>query len=152
MAGDEAQKSLPVIERNFSIDLFDVNLNIDAMLMNRLLNHGRESKKAVCNISWNKEFIVPYGNLFELRILATLKALNINEKTKTNYDSFFEATPQVSFAWKWLLLLIIGIFAAGNKKHTDIFEEQFSEINDINFLEDGKSLSQYNLDYSSRIC
>jgi len=98
MAGDEAQKSLPVIERNFSIDLFDVNLNIDAMLMNRLLNHGRESKKAACNISWNKEFIVPYGNLFELRILATLKALNINEKTKTNYDSFFEATPQVSFA------------------------------------------------------
>ena len=46
MAGDEAQKSLPVIERNFSIDLFDVNLNIDAMLMNRLLNYGRESKKA----------------------------------------------------------------------------------------------------------
>jgi len=98
MAGDEAQKSLPVIERNFSIDLFDVNLNIDAMLMNRLLNHGRESKKAACNISWNKEFIVPYGNLFELKIFAILKVLNVNEKTKTNYDSFFEATPQISLA------------------------------------------------------
>ena len=97
MAGDEAQKSLPVIERNFSTDLFDVNLNIDAMLMNRLLNHGREEKRAASNTSWSKEFIVQYGNLFELRILATLKALNINEKTKTNYDSFFEATPQVSF-------------------------------------------------------
>ena len=98
MAGDEAQKSLPVIERNFSTDLFDVNLNIDAMLMNPLFNYRREAKRIANNISWNKEFIVPYGNLIELRILATLKALNINEKTKTNYDSFFEATPQVSFA------------------------------------------------------
>jgi len=35
---------------------------------------------------------------------------------------------------------VIGIIAAGNKKHTDIFEEQFTEINDINFLEGGKSL------------
>lgn len=163
MAGDEAPKALPVIERNFSTDLFDGTLNIDAMLMNLLFNHGREAKKAASNISWNKEFIAPYGNLFELKILATLKALNVNEKTKTNYDSFFEATPQVSLAWKWPLLLssdlvdavftpIIGIIAAGNKKHTDIFEEQFSEINDINFLEGGKSLSQYNIDYGSRIC
>ena len=68
------------------------------MLINPLYNQGREAKKGASNIPWNNEFIVPYGNLFELRILATLKALNINEKTKTNYDSFFEATPQVSFA------------------------------------------------------
>ena len=95
MAGDEAQKSLPVIERNFSTDLFDVNLNIDAMLMNPLFNHRREAKRIASNISWNKEFIVPYGNLFELKIFATLKSLNVNEKTKTNCGSFFEATSQV---------------------------------------------------------
>ena len=52
-------------------------------------------RKQACNISWNKEFIVPYGNLFELKIIATLKALNVNEKTKTNCGSFFEATSQV---------------------------------------------------------
>ena len=98
MVGDEAQKSLPVIERNFSTDLFDFNLNIDAMLMNPLLNHGREAKRAASNISWNKEFIVSYINLFELKILATLKTLNVNEKAKTNCDSFFEATPQISLA------------------------------------------------------
>ena len=117
-----------------------------------------KKRKQAINIQWNKEFIVSYINLFELKILATLKVLNVNEKTKINYDSFFEATPQVSLSWKRLLLLssvlvyavftpITRIIAEGNKKHTDIFEEQFSEINDINFLEGGKSLSQYNLDY-----
>ena len=117
-----------------------------------------KKRKQAINIQWNKEFIVSYINLFELKILATLKVLNVNEKTKTNYDSFFEATPQVSMSWKRLLLLssvlvyavftpITRIIAEGNKKHTDIFEEQFSEINDINFLEGRKSLSQYNLDY-----
>lgn len=163
MAGDEAPRALPVMERNFSTDLFDGTLNIDAMLMNLLFNHGREAKKVAGNISWNKEFIASYGHSFDLKILATLKALNINEKTKSNYDSFFEATPQISLIWKWPLLLssdladvvftpIVGIIAAGNKKHIDIFEEQFSEIDDINFLEGGKSLSQYNIDYGSRIC
>ena len=37
------------------------------------------------------------------------------------------------------------------KFNTDIFEEEFSEINDINFLEGGKSLSQYNIYYGSLI-
>lgn len=163
MAGDEAPRALPVAERNFSTDLFNGTLNIDAMLMNLLFNHGREARKAASNVSWNKEFIAPYGNLFELKILATLKALKVSEKTKSKYDSFFEATPQISLAWKWPLLLssdladavftpIVGIISAGNKKHHDIFEEQFSEINDINFLEGGKSLSQYNIDYGNRVC
>ena len=47
---------------------------------------------------------------------------------------------------------IVGIIAAGNKKHIDVFEEQFAEINDINFLEGGKSISPYNIDYGSRFC
>ena len=37
------------------------------------------------------------------------------------------------------------------KFNIDIFEEEFSEINDINFLEGGKSLSQYNIYYGSLI-
>ena len=63
-AGEVAQKSLPVIERNFFTDLFDGTLNIDAMLINPLFNQGREAKKGVSNIPWNNEFIVSYRNLF----------------------------------------------------------------------------------------
>ena len=37
------------------------------------------------------------------------------------------------------------------KFNIDIFEEEFSEINDINFLEGGKSLLHYNIDYGSLI-
>ena len=79
-------------------------------------------------------------------------------KDKNKLWFIFGSNTQVSLSWKRLLLLssvlvyavftpITRIIAEGNKKHTDIFEEQFSEINDINFLEGGKSLSQYNLDY-----
>ena len=62
-----------------------------------LIMEEKKRKQAI-NIQWNKEFIVSYINLFELKILATLKVLNLNEKTNTNYDSFFEATPQVSLS------------------------------------------------------
>lgn len=160
---DEAPKALPVLERDFSTDLFDGTLDIDTIFMNLFFRGGKEAQKIASNISWNKEFIAPYGHLFDLRILAVLKALKVTEKTKSEYDSFFDATPQVSFAWKWPLLLssewvdtvftpIIGIIAAGNKKHIDVFEEQFAEINDINFLEGGKSISPYDIDYGSRFC
>ena len=57
-----------------------------------------KKRKQAINIQWNKEFIVSYINLFELKILATLKTLNVNEKAKTNCDSFFEATPQISLS------------------------------------------------------
>lgn len=162
-SNDEAPKALPIVERNFSTDLFDGALNIDATLMNLLFNNGREAKKVASNIYWNKEFAMPFGHLLELKILAALKGLQVTEMVKSNYDSFFDATPQISLIWKWPLLFsadsvhtvftpIIGLISAGNKKHTDVFEERFSEINDINFLEGGKSLSPYNIDYGSRIC
>lgn len=104
-----------------------------------------------------------YGHLFEVRFLAAIKALKVNEKEKTDYNSFFETTPQVSLIWKWPLLLssdlcdmvftpMVGMIAAGNKKHIDVFEDQMTEVNTINFFESGKSLSPYNIDYGSRVC
>ena len=160
---DAAPKALPVLERDFSTDLFNGTLDIDTMFMNLFFRGGKEAQKVASNISWSKEFIAPYGHLFDLKILTALKALKVSEKTKSEYDSFFDATPQISFAWKWPLLFssdfvdtvftpIVGIIAAGNKKHIDVFEEQFAEINDINFLEGGKSISPYNIDYGSRFC
>lgn len=160
---DETPKALPYIERNFSTELFDGTLNFDLMFMNLCFHQGRRAQKGGGNIYWNKEFLAPYGNLFELKLLTSLKALNVNEKTHSDYDSFFDATPQVSLIWKWPLLLsaefanaiftpVFGVIAAGNKKHIDIFEDQFSELNEINFLEGEKNISQYNIDYGSRFC
>jgi lipopolysaccharide assembly outer membrane protein LptD (OstA) len=89
--------------------------------------------------------------------------MKVLEKQRSEYNSFACAVPQASVVWKWPLLMksslletiftpIVGIIAAGNKKYFDIFEDQFCEINDINFLEGSRALSPYNIDHGSRIC
>lgn len=162
---DEAPKAIPIIERNFEKEVFDGTLNIDTIFMNLYFNHHREARKVACNISWSKEFLGPFGHLLDIRFLAALKMLKVFEREKSTYDSFFDATPQISVIWKWPLVTnikqlnlnmvitpIFGIICGGNKKHIDVFEEQMTELNAINLFEGGKSISPYNIDYGSRIC
>lgn len=160
---DEAPKAIPIVERNWEQEIFDGTLNVDAIFMNLYFNHGREARKVACNVSWGREFLGPFGHLLEVRFMAAFKALKVFEKEKTKYDSFFDATPQMSVIWKWPLLVtsepldivftpILGIIWGGNKKHVDVFEEQMTEVNAMNFLEGGKSISPYNIDYGSRVC
>jgi hypothetical protein len=63
--------------------------------------------------------------------------------------------------WKWPLLFssewmdtiftpICGVIVAGNKKHTDVFENQFCETTDINFFHGNRSMSSYNVDSGNR--
>lgn len=162
---DEAPKAIPIIERNFEQEILEGTLNIDTIFMNLYFNHHRQAQKMACNISWSKEFLGPFGHFLEIKLMTALKALTVEEKKKSRYDSFFDITPQLSVIWKWPLLLkpetlnlnvvftpIFGIIAGGNKKHVDVFEEQMSEVNAMNFLEGSKSISPYNIDYGSRIC
>jgi LPS-assembly protein len=107
--------------------------------------------------------MMPCGNIIDFKGLATLKAMKVLEKQRSEYDSFACATPQASVAWKWPLLMrsdsletiftpVVGIIAASNKKYFDAFEDQFCEVNDINFLNGSRAMSPYNIDYGSRVC
>ena len=160
---DETPKAFPILEKTFSRELFEGTLDVNTMFLNLLFKNGRKANKLASIISWSKECVFLNGHLLEFKIMALLKALKVSEKTKTAYDSFVDATPQVSLIWKWPLLFscdgfetvftpIVGIIAAGNRNRTDIFEEQFTEINDINFLSTEKTISPYNIDYGSRVC
>lgn len=160
--GDSTPKILPVVERNFSHDLFSGTFDIDAMFMNLDFNHSRSSQKALANVSWSKNIMMPCGNIIDFKSLLSLKAMRVSEKQRSDYDSSFNTSPQISTSWKWPLLCksdfcetiftpIVGIIAAGNKKYFDAFEEPFFEINDINFLDGSKSMSPYNIDSGSRV-
>lgn len=162
IVGDSVPKILPVIERNFSHDLLFGTFDIDAMFMNLEFNNSRSMQKALTNVSWSKNIMMPYGNILDFKGLISLKAMKVSEKQHSDYDSSFNTSPQVSAAWKWPLLCkldfcetiftpIIGVIAAGNKKYYDAFEDPFSEINDINFLEGSRGMSPYNIDSGSRI-
>jgi LPS-assembly protein len=154
---------LPVIERNFSTVLYNGTLDIETMFVNFDFNDSRSAQKISSNIFWSKNFLAPYGNMFDVKLLLSLKGMNVSEKEHSEYNSRIEATPQLCLAWKWPILMtadfaktiftpIIGVVVAGNKKRFDAFEDPFCEINDINFLDGSRTISPYNIDYGSRLC
>jgi hypothetical protein len=92
----------------------------------------------------------------------SFSALKVSEKEHSDYDSSFDIIPQVNCALKWPLMLsyglfstiftpIIGVILSKSKKNPDVFEEQFCEISDINFLDGNRSVSSYNTDSGERI-
>jgi hypothetical protein len=102
------------------------------------------------------------GHLLDLKGTLSLSGLKVSERERSDYDSSCGIIPQLNCAWKWPLVLssdfmdaiftpIIGLIVAKNRKNTDVFENQFSEITDLNFLDGNRSISSYNVDSGSRI-
>jgi LPS-assembly protein len=156
-------KVTPVIERNISVNFFHGTLDIDALFVNMNFSENRSAQKLNTNISWSKDFLLPGGHILDFKGLAALKTVNVSEKQRSEYSSYFSVSPQMIFAWKWPLLFstnnyqtvftpIIGFILANNKRYDDVFEDQFCEINDINFLEGSRAVSPYNIDYGKRVC
>lgn len=159
---DTAPKILPIIEHNYSVNLPNGVLNIDSTLMNLLFHHSRSARKTVINPSWNKRLLFPFGNILDISALVSLQMLNVSEKKHSDYDSACNIIPQLKCMWQWPLLLssagystiltpIVGTVIASSKKNIDIFEDQFSDINDINLSEGYRSSSSYNIDTGRRI-
>lgn len=159
---DTAPKILPIVEHNYSTNLYGGVLNIDSTLMNLLFHHSRSARKTVINPSWNKRLLLPFGNILDINALVSLQMLNVMEKKHSDYDSACNIIPQLKCMWQWPLLLsttgystiltpIVGTVIASSKKNIDIFEDQFSDINDINLSEGYRSSSSYNIDTGRRI-
>ncbi|MDR2646249.1 MAG: LPS assembly protein LptD [Holosporaceae bacterium] len=154
---------LPVVERNYSRDLWNGTFGLDCCVMNLDFRHHRSARKAVSNASWEKEILLSDGHLIDFKGILSLQGEKVSRWERSGYDSSFMAKPQVNVAWKQPLVLtmpgqtsaiftpIIGIIIAGNKKNVDFFEEPFCEINPINFLVGNKCISPYNIDSGDRI-
>lgn len=159
---DTAPKILPVIEHNYSENLYGGILNIDTSFMNLMFHNNRSARKTVINPSWNNKILLPFGNIIDINALVSLRILHVSEKKHSNYDSSLTVIPQLKCMWQWPLLIssafhdmiftpIIGTVIASNKKNIDIFEDQFSDIDDINLFEGYRSSSSYNIDTGRRI-
>ncbi|MDR2158066.1 MAG: LPS assembly protein LptD [Holosporaceae bacterium] len=159
---ERTPRVLPIIEYNYSINLFTGTFNLDSCFQNLDFNNHRSAQKFMSNASWSREILLLGGQLIDLKGTLSFRGLKISEKERSLYDSSFGFTPQLNCAWKWPLVLssdlmntiftpIVGAIVAGNKKNTDAFEDQFCEITDLNFLDGNKSISSYNIDSGSRI-
>jgi LPS-assembly protein len=154
---------LPMLERNFSEALFGGTFDVDMMFMNLLLRDARSARKVITNVSWHRSLLLIGGHIIDFNGVASVKAINVSEKSPTDYDSAMRVTPQLSIIWKWPLAIdadfantivtpMVGIITASNKKYIDIFEDPFSETNDLNFIDGNRSISPYVVDSGSRIC
>ncbi|MDR1551714.1 MAG: LPS assembly protein LptD [Holosporaceae bacterium] len=158
-----APRILPVIERNYSKNLFAGTFSIDTLFTNLDFQDHRSSRKFVSDVAWQKEMLFPGGHLINFTGSLSLQAQNVSEREESHYDSFFRVNPQANTAWKWPLVVsfgtegrtvftpIFGAIVAGNKKNIDIFEEPFCEITEVNFSERSRSISPYNIDSGKRI-
>jgi len=145
------------------MEMLTGTLGLNACFINFDFKNSRSSQKIVTNISWNKEIILPLGSIIDVKGLLSFQCMRVSEKEHSDYDSSFNIAPQISLIWKWPLVCsskfasvvftpIFGVIMAGGKKHADIFEDQFCEINDINFLDGNRQVSSYNVDTGHRIC
>ncbi|MDR3155645.1 MAG: LPS assembly protein LptD [Holosporaceae bacterium] len=161
--GGVVPRILPVMEKNFSIPFAFGTLDVDTIFVNFDFNDHRSSQKLISNVSISKCLLLPKGHIIDLKGLLSLRILRVSEKEHSDYDSKFSLTPQLSCIWKWPLMLngsrfntiftpIIGLIISANKKYFDIFEDQFCDINSINFADGSRSISQYGIDPGSRIC
>ncbi|GHU11824.1 hypothetical protein FACS189449_04100 [Alphaproteobacteria bacterium] len=164
-ATDNAARVLPIMEHKFSKTLFGGTFSFDAMFLNLYFRNARSVKKIITNVSWEKNFLLAYGQIIDLKGITSFKAINVSEPStsKSDDDSAIRITPQVSIIWKWPLIIsssfaetivtpMIGAIFADNKKYDDLFEDPLGEINDINLMDGSRSISPYNVDNGSRIC
>lgn len=158
---DAAPTLLPMIEHSHYFQIFDGTLNVDLAFMNLYFKHGRVAQKYVCNPSWYKEILLPGGYILEVNAVLALQGLKVREKEKSDYNSYFQAMPQLNLIWKWPLLVqaplhnfvftpTVGISIAGNKKRFDAFENPFDEITESNVFSNNKSISPHDVDYGKR--
>ncbi|MCR5225299.1 MAG: LPS-assembly protein LptD, partial [Alphaproteobacteria bacterium] len=159
---ETAPKILPTIERNYSHDFLNGTFSLDSVFMNLDFCHGRSARKFVSSPSWNKKIMLPFGHILEIAGTVSLRALNVSEKQHSEYDSSFNVTSQIKCMWEWPLLFynsamstiftpIAGAVIASNRKYSDIFEDQFNDLNDINLFEGNRSTSSYNIDTGKRV-
>lgn len=159
---DILPKVIPIIEHNFSENLCDGTFDFDTMFLNLDFPDSRTAQKLSSNFSWSKKFMLPYGNIFNIKGLVSIGGMKVKEKEKTDYDSYGCIIPQITASWKWPLLLskesfetivtpIFGVILSTTKKYFDAVEDPFCEINDINILEGSRAISPYNIDNGNRL-
>ena len=159
---DAVPKLLPMIEHNHYVQMLSGTLNFNIVFMNLDFKNGRMSQKYILNPSWYKEILLPGGHILKANAVLAMQGLNVKEKDKSGYDSYFQAMPQLNLTWKWPLIVqtplhnfvltpVVGINIAGNKKRFDAFENPFDEINTSNMFSNNKSISPYNVDPGKRI-
>lgn len=163
---DAIPSVLPILERNYSSNLFGGMLFIDANVMNLDFNESRNAQKVVLKATWEKNFLLIGGHLLTLDGILLLKTLRVSEKRRSEYNSATAAIPQVRILWQWPLVCnvpvdamwktiitpIAGLIASSNKEYMDIFEYPFSGIDTLNLFSGNRSISLYELDSRSRVC
>ena len=158
---DAAPNLLPMLEHSHYFQVFGGTLNFDTAFINMVFKDGRLSQKYICNPSWYKEILMPGGHIFEINAALSTQGLKVKEEIRSDYDSYFQATPQLSLTWKWPLVVetplhdliftpVLGTSLSRNKKNFDIFENSLDEINESNVFSNNKSISPYNIDSGKR--
>ncbi|MDR1334823.1 MAG: LPS assembly protein LptD [Holosporaceae bacterium] len=163
LLGSVVPRIFPVIEKNFSVPFVFGTMDVDTIFVNFDFNDHRSLQKLISNVSISKNLLLSNGHILDIKALLSLHILRVSEKEHSEYNSKFCISPQLSCIWKWPLVLkgdqfstiftpIVGAIISVNKKYFDIFEDQFCDINDINFATNNRSVSQYGVDPGSRLC
>lgn len=153
---------LPIIEHDHYFQIFGGTLNVSTAFINQCFKHGRISQKYICNPSWYKEILFPGGHILEINAVLAMQGLKVQEEDRSDYNSYSQALPQINLTWKWPLLVkssfhnliftpLVGTSLAGNKKHYDVFENTFDEVNISNVFSNNRSISPYNVESGKRI-
>ena len=158
---DAAPNLLPMLEHCHYFQIFEGTLNFNTAFINMDFKDGRISQKYICNPSWYKEILMPGGHIFEVSAVLSVQGLKVKEETRSDYNSHFQARPQLNLTWKWPLLVetplhnliftpILGTSLSENKKYYDAFETPFDELNESNVFSNNRSISPYNVDSGKR--
>ena len=156
-------KILPIIERNYSDNVFGGTLNLDLMFTNLIFPQDRNSQKLLAGLAWGKEYVLWGGQLLSIKGSALLRSLRVSEHTHSSYNSQTVITPQLSCFWRYPLVMdgmwhdilftpIVGAIVGSNSKFIDAFENYFTELNTLNIFSGNRSIVPYSLDSGSRIC
>ena len=84
-----APRVLPIIERNYSTDIFKGTLGLDVCFINLDFHNHRSAQKVVSNVSWKKEILMLYGHIIDCTNTLSLQGLKVSEKETSDYDSSF---------------------------------------------------------------
>ncbi len=158
---DAAPNLLPMLEHRHYFQFLGGALNFDTVFTNMNFKNGRLSQKYICIPSWYKEILMPGGHILEANAVLSVQGLKVKEETKSDYNSHFQARPQLNLTWKWPLLVetplhnliltpVLGTSLSENKKHYDAFETPFDELNELNVFFNNRSISPYNVDSGKR--
>lgn len=158
---DAAPNLLPMLEHRHYFQVLGGTLNLDTAFINMDFKNGRLSQKYICTPSWYKEILMPGGHILEANAVLSVQGLKVKEETKSDYNSHFQARPQLNLTWKWPLLVetplhnliftpVLGTSLSENKKYYDAFETPFDELNESNVFSNNRSISPYNVDSGKR--